>query len=119
MTALIAKGIDTIPGLHLRASDQAEALGMDEDQIGEFANDYIEVRRDFDDWTPPTSVRKSWAKDRTASQTTSEETTGPAGHVAAGDRHGRPDFGVPTQKRQPSKERKQAEGKNAENEKTM
>lgn len=51
MTAVIAKGIDMVPGLHLRGGDEAEELGMDEVEIGEFANDYIEVRRDFASWT--------------------------------------------------------------------
>lgn len=98
VTAIIAKSVDMVPGLRLRASDEAEGLGMDEDQIGEFANDYIEVRRDFDDWTPPASVRKSWAKEgtlRTDSEDTmaeQKEQEGP--HVAAGDRHGRPDVGL-------------------------
>jgi ammonium transporter, Amt family len=33
ITALIAKCIDMIPGLHLRASEEAQGLGMDEDQV--------------------------------------------------------------------------------------
>ena len=33
MTALVAKAIDSIPGCRLRASDVAEVLGMDEDQV--------------------------------------------------------------------------------------
>lgn len=33
MTVLIAKTINYIPGLHLRADDEAETLGMDEDQV--------------------------------------------------------------------------------------
>ncbi|KAH8890845.1 ammonium transporter MEP1, variant [Thozetella sp. PMI_491] len=52
MSALIAKGIDLIPGLHLRASQEAELLGLDDDQHGEFAYDYVEVRRDYLAWTP-------------------------------------------------------------------
>lgn len=52
MSAIIAKGIDLIPGLHLRASTEAELLGMDDDQHGEFAYDYVEVRRDYLAWTP-------------------------------------------------------------------
>jgi len=43
VSAIIAKGIDMIPGLHLRASEEAELLGMDDDQHGEFAYDYVEV----------------------------------------------------------------------------
>lgn len=52
VSAIIAKVIDLIPGLHLRASEEAELLGMDDDQLGEFAYDYVEVRRDFLAWTP-------------------------------------------------------------------
>ena len=44
--------INVIPGLHLRASEEAELLGMDDDQLGEFAYDYVEVRRDYLAWTP-------------------------------------------------------------------
>ena len=49
---LLAMGINYIPGLHLRASEEAELLGMDDDQLGEFAYDYVEVRRDYLAWTP-------------------------------------------------------------------
>lgn len=49
---LLATGINFIPGLHLRASEEAELLGMDDDQLGEFAYDYVEVRRDYLAWTP-------------------------------------------------------------------
>ena len=50
MSALLAYLINWIPGLHLRASEEAELLGMDEDQCGEFAYDYVEVRRDYLAW---------------------------------------------------------------------
>lgn len=43
VSAIIAKAIDLVPGLHLRASEEAELLGMDDDQHGEFAYDYVEV----------------------------------------------------------------------------
>lgn len=52
VSALIAYGINFIPGLKLRASEEAELLGMDDDQLGEFAYDYVEVRRDYLAWTP-------------------------------------------------------------------
>ncbi|KAM3431436.1 hypothetical protein MY4824_007146 [Beauveria thailandica] len=52
MSAIIAKIIDLIPGLKLRASEEAELLGMDDDQHGEFSYDYVEVRRDFLAWSP-------------------------------------------------------------------
>jgi len=49
VTAIIAKGVDLIPGLHLRSSPEAEKVGTDEVEIGEFAADYIELWRDFRD----------------------------------------------------------------------
>ena len=52
MSAIIAFLINLVPGLHLRASEEAELLGMDDDQLGEFAYDYVEVRRDYLAWTP-------------------------------------------------------------------
>jgi len=52
VSALLAFVINKIPGLHLRASEEAELLGMDDDQLGEFAYDYVEVRRDYLAWTP-------------------------------------------------------------------
>jgi len=52
VSAALAKVIDMIPGLKLRASEEAELLGMDDDQHGEFAYDYVEVRRDYLAWTP-------------------------------------------------------------------
>jgi Amt family ammonium transporter len=50
MTAVLAKGVDMIPGMKVRGSEEDEEVGMDEVEIGEFANDYIEVRRDFSSW---------------------------------------------------------------------
>lgn len=52
MSAILAYLVNFIPGLHLRASEEAELLGMDDDQLGEFAYDYVEVRRDYLAWTP-------------------------------------------------------------------
>ncbi|KAF4123962.1 ammonium transporter, Amt family [Geosmithia morbida] len=52
MSATIAKIIDLVPGLKLRASEEAELMGMDDDQHGEFSYDYVEVRRDFLAWSP-------------------------------------------------------------------
>jgi Amt family ammonium transporter len=52
MSAILAYAVNFIPGLHLRASEEAELLGMDDDQLGEFAYDYVEVRRDYLAWTP-------------------------------------------------------------------
>ena len=38
--------INLIPGCKLRASDDAEILGIDDAEIGEFAYDYVELTRD-------------------------------------------------------------------------
>jgi len=78
MTALLAKTIDAIPGLKLRSTPEDECLGMDEVEIGEFATDYIEIRRDVTDGI------------FTNSNNNFSEHQDP---VAAGDRHGRPEIG--------------------------
>lgn len=49
VTALLCFVLDKIPYCKLRADEEAEEAGMDEDQIGEFAYDYVEVRRNFFD----------------------------------------------------------------------
>ncbi|KXN81103.1 Ammonium transporter MEP3, partial [Leucoagaricus sp. SymC.cos] len=81
VTALIAKGVDMIPGLHLRAGHVSEALGMDEVEHGEFATDYIELRRDF-------TAAPFITYDNEAHYTNDNAP------VAAGDRHGRTDVSV-------------------------
>lgn len=53
VTAVLCLVIDRIPGLKLRVDYDAEEAGLDDDQIGEFAYDYVEVRRDFLDWGVP------------------------------------------------------------------
>lgn len=45
-TCLILFLMNLIPGLSLRASEEEEALGMDDAQLGEFAYDYVELRRE-------------------------------------------------------------------------
>ncbi|KAI9800118.1 MAG: hypothetical protein M1833_003445 [Piccolia ochrophora] len=52
VSAGLAYLINLVPGLKLRASEEAELMGMDEDQCGEFAYDYVEVRRDYLAWQP-------------------------------------------------------------------
>jgi len=82
VTALIAKGVDMVPGLNLRAGPASEALGMDEVEHGEFATDYIELRRDFT------------AAPFVAYEPETPYSNGHAAPAAAGDRHGRPDLGI-------------------------
>lgn len=47
VTAFLCFVIDHIPGLHLRIDYESEEAGVDESQIGEFAYDFVEVRREF------------------------------------------------------------------------
>jgi len=83
VTALICKLLDLIPGMGLRASADAEELGMDDDQIGEFASDYVELRRNY--WDAPQTSSEQVTKLEDPSVTNGT-------HIyAAGDRHGKPD----------------------------
>lgn len=38
--------MNLIPGLSLRAPEEDEIMGIDDAEIGEFAYDYVEIRRD-------------------------------------------------------------------------
>ena len=46
-TCLILFIMNFIPGLSLRASEEAEIAGIDDAELGEFAYDYVEHRRDI------------------------------------------------------------------------
>jgi len=48
-TCIILFLMNLVPGLSLRASEEEEMMGLDESQLGEFAYDYVELRRDFAD----------------------------------------------------------------------
>lgn len=47
-TCAILFVINLIPGLKLRVNENAEVMGVDDAEIGEFAYDYVEVTRDVD-----------------------------------------------------------------------
>jgi Amt family ammonium transporter len=47
VTCIILFIMNLIPGLSLRASEEAEIAGIDEAEIGEFAYDFVEKERDF------------------------------------------------------------------------
>ena len=47
MTCIILFVMNLIPGLSLRADTEAEIMGMDEAEIGEFAYDFVEKERDY------------------------------------------------------------------------
>lgn len=103
MSWIIATLINYIPGLKLRATDEAELLGLDDDQLGEFAYDYVEVRRDYLAWTPsrtdamgedqniPPHQRHGINEhtDLLAGKSVSEGSSDEHAHIGiAGDRHG-------------------------------
>lgn len=85
VSAILAFAIDKIPGLKLRASEEAELLGMDDDQLGEFAYDYVEVRRDYLAWTPARG-----------------DMPGEGHDVPQGDRHGIPQLSQMLEGKEPS-----------------
>lgn len=107
VSTLLAFIIDKIPGLKLRASEEAELLGMDDAELGEFAYDYVEVRRDYLAWTPATQDHNAHGdvpqgdrhgipqhsqmiegKEPVDEDTESQETSGEQHTGIAGDRHG-------------------------------
>jgi Amt family ammonium transporter len=49
-TCIILFLMNLVPGLSLRASEEAEAIGMDDAELGEFAYDYVELRRETSDF---------------------------------------------------------------------
>ncbi|KAI1828053.1 ammonium transporter [Xylaria intraflava] len=46
ITCTILFIMNLIPGLHIRATEEAEILGIDDAEIGEFAYDYVELTRE-------------------------------------------------------------------------
>ncbi len=103
MTLLIAFVIDKIPGLHLRASEEAESAGMDEDQIGEFAYDYVEVRRDFMAWGSGVNDHTIDGHEINASEPVSQSTT-PIPSMTNGDLEKGSPITPPTNKTLPLKQ---------------
>jgi Amt family ammonium transporter len=47
VTCIILFVMNLIPGLTLRATEEAEIEGIDEAEIGEFAYDFVEKERDY------------------------------------------------------------------------
>ena len=48
MTCVILFLLNLVPGLSLRVNEHEEEIGLDDDQLGEFAYDYVEVTRSLD-----------------------------------------------------------------------
>lgn len=58
-TCIILFIMNLIPGLSLRATEEAEILGIDDAEIGEFAYDYVELTREVLNDTSETGSRYS------------------------------------------------------------
>ena len=56
VTMIILLIMNFIPGLRLRVSVDEERSGIDEAELGEFAFDFVEVRRDYDSWADPNLI---------------------------------------------------------------
>lgn len=54
LTCVILFLMNLIPGLSLRVSAENEEIGVDDDQLGEFAYDYVELQRHTSDVLPTT-----------------------------------------------------------------
>ncbi|KAM0755731.1 ammonium transporter MEPa [Meredithblackwellia eburnea MCA 4105] len=67
MTLIILVIIDYIPGCSLRASEEAEIIGIDEDQCGEAGYDYAYINRDVEN---PTE-HAEWVKEKSGPTTSS------------------------------------------------
>lgn len=52
VTCIILFVMNLVPGLSLRVTAEEEELGLDDAQLGEFAYDYVELRRDAKDGLP-------------------------------------------------------------------
>jgi Amt family ammonium transporter len=48
-TCIILFLMNLVPGLSLRVTAEEEEMGLDEGQLGEFAYDYVELRRETAD----------------------------------------------------------------------
>jgi Amt family ammonium transporter len=48
MTCLILFLMNLVPGLSLRVSAEEEEMGLDDGELGEFAYDYVEIKRHVD-----------------------------------------------------------------------
>lgn len=88
VTAIICFVLDKIPGLQLRVDEEAEAQGLDEDQIGEFAYDYVEVRRDYYQWGVDTDNAHSLQDSQVHNpQSLTADTTSSSGEAADDSRN--------------------------------
>ena len=48
LTCVILFLMNLVPGLSLRVSAEEEEIGLDDGELGEFAYDYVEIRRQID-----------------------------------------------------------------------
>ncbi|KAK4705162.1 ammonium transporter, Amt family, partial [Phenoliferia sp. Uapishka_3] len=74
MTLIILLAIDFTPGLALRASEEAEIIGIDEDQCGETGYDYVFHSRDIEN----PHEHAEYVRERSASVSSSAQEKGGA-----------------------------------------
>lgn len=84
-TCVILFTMNLIPGLSLRVSEEAEILGIDDAEIGEFAYDYVELTRevlnDVDDTTSRYSLNRQDSRLEKMLRRSSEDNHDVAEHV--------------------------------------
>lgn len=64
--------MNLVPGLSLRVSAEKEEVGVDDDQLGEFAYDYVELQRHTSDLLSTTAEMPSPGAGRAGSSKSSE-----------------------------------------------
>jgi len=69
--------MNLIPGLSLRATEEAEILGIDDAEIGEFAYDYVELTREVLNDTSDTESKYSARNTSAPIVTDAEKIDGP------------------------------------------
>lgn len=72
MTCVILFLLNLVPGLSLRVSAENEEIGVDDDQLGEFAYDYVELQRHTTDVLTGTSELATPGTGRAGSSKSSE-----------------------------------------------
>ncbi|KAI2641416.1 ammonium transporter [Hypomontagnella submonticulosa] len=72
LTCIILFLMNLVPGLSLRVSAEKEEVGVDDDQLGEFAYDYVELQRHTSDLLSTTAEMPSPGAGRAGSSKSSE-----------------------------------------------
>lgn len=59
LSCIILFLMNLVPGLSLRVSAEEEDVGVDDAELGEFAYDYVELKRNFNDMGQATALDDS------------------------------------------------------------